>query len=312
MQRLRRPRRSNSTDLSTVSASRRGIASFFIFCALTLYLGSQVLALDVPGLQGRVNDYANLLSPATEASLESVLKSLESSDSTQIVVLTIDSLQGGSLEQFSLRVVEAWQIGQQGLDNGVLLLVSRDDRKIRIEVGYGLEGTLTDMTAGRIIRNVITPKFKQGDFNQGIIDGIGAIVATVRGEFTAPTETGATSSNRSDPGGLLTAMIFIFFIFGSLLRKSKVSAAAVGGIATPLLAFLLFGISGLALLILIPVGAIGGLVAATLAGSSGGAMSRTGYGGGYGGGFGRSSGGFGGGFGGGGGGFGGGGASGGW
>lgn len=269
-------------------------------------------ALEVPRLQGRVNDYAELLSPATEASLESVLKSLESSDSTQIVVLTIGSLQGDSLEEFSLRVVEDWKIGQQGLDNGVLLLVARDDRKIRIEVGYGLEGKLTDMTAGRIIGNVMGPRFKQGDFNQGIIDGIGAIVMTVRGEFTAAAETKPNGSGREDPGGLLTSMIFIFFIFGSLLRKSKVAAAAVGGIATPLLAFLLFGITGLALLALIPIGMFGGLMAAALAGTGGGAVSRGGQAGGYGGGFGRSSGGFGGGFGGGGGGFGGGGASGGW
>lgn len=306
----RRPRRSTSTEPPAVPDFRRA-ASLFVFFSLTLVLAALACALEVPGLKGRVNDYANLISPATEASLESVLKTLESSDSTQIVVLTIESLKGDSLEEFSLRVVEDWKIGQQGLDNGVLLLVARDDRKIRIEVGYGLEGKLTDMTAGRIIRNVIGPKFKQGDFNQGIIDGVGAIVATVRGEFTAPAAAGTGTSNRADPGGLLTAMIFIFFIFGSLLRKSKVAASAVGGIATPLLAFLLFGISGLALLALIPVGMIGGLVAATLAGSSGGAMSRTGYGG-YGGGFGRSSGGFGGGFGGGGGGFGGGGASGGW
>lgn len=311
MKGLKRPRRSTSTEPPTVINFRRKALSFFVLISLTLFLGAQVAALEVPKLQGRVNDYADLLSPATEASLESVLQNLESSDSTQIVVLTIGSLQGDSLEEFSLRVVESWKIGQQGLDNGVLLLVSRDDRKIRIEVGYGLEGQLTDMTAGRIIRNVIAPKFKQGDFNQGIIDGIGAIVMTVRGEFTA-AESKPRSSERGDPGGLLTAMIFIFFIFGSLLRKSKVAAAAVGGIATPLLAFLLFGISGLALLMLIPVGAIGGLVAASLAGTSGGAMSRTGYGGGYGGGFGRSSGGFGGGFSGGGGGFGGGGASGGW
>ncbi|MBT8346790.1 MAG: TPM domain-containing protein, partial [Desulfofustis sp.] len=268
----------------------------------------QSLALDVPDLKGRVNDYATLLSPATEASLESVLESLESSDSTQIVVLTIKSLQGDSLEQFSLRVVEDWKIGQQGLDNGVLLLVARDDRKIRIEVGYGLEGTLTDLTTGRIIRNVISPKFRQGDFNQGIIDGIGAIVATVRGEFTADASGRPASSSRADPGGLLTSLIFIFFIFGSLLRRSKLAAAAAGGTLSPLLGFLLFGITGLALLFLIPIGAIGGLAAATLAGSAGGAVSRTGYGGG----FGRSSGGFGGGFSGGGGGFGGGGASGGW
>lgn len=291
---------------------RRGLSFFFIFFSLTLFLAVQVSALEVPRLQGRVNDYAELLSPATEASLESVLKSLESSDSTQIVVLTIGSLQGDSLEEFSLRVVEDWKIGQQGLDNGVLLLVARDDRKIRIEVGYGLEGKLTDMTAGRIIGNVMGPRFKQGDFNQGIIDGIGAIVMTVRGEFTAATETKPNGSGREDPGGLLTSMIFIFFIFGSLLRKSKVAAAAVGGIATPLLAFLLFGITGLALLALIPIGMFGGLMAAALAGTGGGAVSRGGQAGGYGGGFGRSSGGFGGGFGGGGGGFGGGGASGGW
>lgn len=291
---------------------RRGLSFFFIFFSLTLFLAVQVSALEVPRLQGRVNDYAELLSPATEASLESVLKSLESSDSTQIVVLTIGSLQGDSLEEFSLRVVEDWKIGQQGLDNGVLLLVARDDRKIRIEVGYGLEGKLTDMTAGRIIGNVMGPRFKQGDFNQGIIDGIGAIVMTVRGEFTAAAETKPNGSGREDPGGLLTSMIFIFFIFGSLLRKSKVAAAAVGGIATPLLAFLLFGITGLALLALIPIGMFGGLMAAALAGTGGGAISRGGQAGGYGGGFGRSSGGFGGGFGGGGGGFGGGGASGGW
>lgn len=291
---------------------RRGLSFFCIFFSLTLFLAVQVSALEVPRLQGRVNDYAELLSPATEASLESVLKSLESSDSTQIVVLTIGSLQGDSLEAFSLRVVEDWKIGQQGLDNGVLLLVARDDRKIRIEVGYGLEGKLTDMTAGRIIGNVMGPRFKQGDFNQGIIDGIGAIVMTVRGEFTAAAETKPNGSGREDPGGLLTSMIFIFFIFGSLLRKSKVAAAAVGGIATPLLAFLLFGITGLALLALIPIGMFGGLMAAALAGTGGGAVSRGGQAGGYGGGFGRSSGGFGGGFGGGGGGFGGGGASGGW
>jgi len=295
-----------------VSCLRRGLSFFCIFFSLTLFLAVQVSALEVPRLQGRVNDYADLLSPATEASLESVLKSLESSDSTQIVVLTITSLQGDSLEEFSLGVVEDWKIGQQGLDNGVLLLVARDDRKIRIEVGYGLEGKLTDMTAGRIISNVMGPRFKQGDFNQGIIDGIGAIVMTVRGEFTAPAEAKPNGSGREDPGGLLTSMIFIFFIFGSLLRKSKVAAAAVGGIATPLLAFLLFGITGLALLALIPIGMFGGLMAAALAGTAGGAVSRGGQAGGYGGGFGRSSGGFGGGFGGGGGGFGGGGASGGW
>lgn len=305
-------RRSILADRPAVPGPEKNIlALLFCFC-LTLLLACQAAALDVPPLQGRVNDYASLLSPSTRASLESVLKTLESSDSTQIVVLTIDSLQDDSLEDFSLRVVEDWKIGQQGLDNGVLLLVARDDRKIRIEVGYGLEGKLTDLTAGKIIRNVIGPNFKQGDFNQGVIDGVGAIVATVRGEFTADTAVRPTKTGQFDPGGFLTTMIFIFFIFGSLLRRNKAAAATVGGVAAPLLGFLFFGFTGLILLALIPVGAIGGLAASALASSSGGSLGGGGHVGGYGGGFGRSSGGFGGGFGGGGGGFGGGGASGGW
>jgi len=279
---------------------------------LIIFVSAPAFALDVPTLQGRVNDYAAMLSPATTAQLNSVLQTIESTDSTQIVVLTIRSLEGDSLEDFSLRVVETWQLGQKGFDNGALLLVAKDDRKIRIETGYGLEGTLTDLTAGRIIRNVIAPHFKQGNFDQGIIDGVGAMVATVRGEFSATDAKKAGGSQGPDVGGLLTIMIFLFFLFGSMFRRNKLIAAGVGGIASPLLGLLFFGITGIALLLLIPVGAVGGLVASTLAASSGGS-GRSGFiPGSYGGGFGRSSGGFGGGFGGGGGGFGGGGASGGW
>jgi uncharacterized protein len=279
---------------------------------LSLLICLPALAREVPQLQGRVNDYANLLSPATKAQLESVLKTLESSDSTQIVVLTIKSLEGDSLEGFSLRVVEAWQLGQKGVDNGALLLVAKDERKIRIEVGYGLEGQLTDMTAGRIIRNVIAPRFKQGNFDQGIIDGVGAMVATIRGQFSASDAPLTTGASKPDIGGLLTIMIFLFFMFGSMFRKSKVFAAVAGGVASPILGLLFFGITGIALLLLILIGAIGGFVASMLAASSGGVGRGGFYPGSFGGGSGRSYGGFGGGFGGGGGGFGGGGASGGW
>ncbi|MEJ2056958.1 MAG: TPM domain-containing protein, partial [Desulfofustis sp.] len=222
-----------------VPSPGRNILTPLFFFLLTLLSAFPAAALDVPNLQGRVNDYADMLSASTEASLESVLQSLETSDSTQIVVLTIDSLRGDNLEDFSLRVVENWKIGRQDLDNGVLLLVVRGDRKIRIEVGYGLEGKLTDLTAGRIIRNVISPKFRQGDFNQGIIDGVGAIVAVVRGEFAAPADSKLRSADQPDPGGFLTTMIFIFFFFGSMLRRNKFASAAVGGVATPLLGFLL-------------------------------------------------------------------------
>ena len=145
-------------------------------------------ALQVPALKGRVNDYAGLLSQGTDEQLEAALAELERTDSTQIVVLTIPSLEGDSLEDFSIHVAEQWQIGQKGKDNGALLLVSKSDRKIRIEVGYGLEGKLTDLVCGRIIRNVIVPQFKMGHFDQGIIDGVAAIAGVVRGEYTAPAD----------------------------------------------------------------------------------------------------------------------------
>lgn len=280
-----------------------------------LLLAGTAEALNVPKLGGRVNDYASILSPATVSQLESVLKDLETSDSTQIVVLTITSLQGDSLERFSLNVAEQWQIGQSQEDNGALLLIAVEDRKIRIEVGYGLEGTLTDLISGQIIRNIITPHFRRGNFNQGVIDGVGAMIAAVKGEYQATAATsGTSSSGGQDIGGLITAMFFILFFFGSMFRNNRIFAGIIGGTATPVMGYFLFGITGLALLGLILVGGIGGLIASSMAASSSGrqATGRTGPF--YiptSGGFGGSSGGFGG-FSGGGGGFGGGGASGGW
>ncbi len=279
-----------------------------IVCSLTAH------ALEIPALKGRVNDFARILSPATVNQLESILTNLEATDSTQLVVLTIPSLEGASLEEVSLKTAEKYQIGQKGFDNGALLLIARDDRKLRIEVGYGLEGTLTDMVSGQIIRNVITPQFRRGNFDQGVIDGIGAMISVVRGEFKAAERSDQSSAGNNDTGGLIMSLVFISFFFGSMFRANKLFAAAVGGAVSPIIGFLFFGLTGIALLALIPIGIIGGLIASILASSSG-----TGSGGGRtggasigsGGGFGRSSGGFGG-FSGGGGGFGGGGASGGW
>ena len=111
-------------------------------------LASTAFSLDVPALRGRVNDYAGMLSPATVQDLEQKLAALEQSDSTQIVVLTIPTLGGDALEDFSIRVAEAWRVGQKGVDNGIIFLIARQERKIRIEVGRGLEGKLTDLVSG--------------------------------------------------------------------------------------------------------------------------------------------------------------------
>ncbi len=277
-----------------------------VFC---LFYVCSAVALDVPPLTGHINDTAGMLSQQSAADLEQQLVAFEASDSTQIVLLTIPSLEGAVLEEFSLQVAEKWGIGQQGKDNGALLLVSRDDRKMRIEVGYGLEGSLTDMTAGRIISRIIVPRFKEGKFDQGISDGIQAMMQAVKGEFTAPPAS-TRQSDGSDPAGLLFLLFFVYSFVGRIFHSKKGIAAIAGGIVSPIVGALFFPVMGWWLLSLIPVGIVGGLFAASL---SLGGVSRGG-GGFYmgGGGFGGSSGGFGGGFSGGGGGFGGGGASGGW
>ena len=292
-----------------MSISRRLISYSAIAVLLAALCCHTVFALEVPQLKGRVNDYAGMLSNGNISQINSVLAELEKTDSTQIAVLTIPSLQGDNLEGFSLKVVEKWQIGKKGLDNGALLLISRDDRKLRIEVGYGLEGSLTDMVSGQIIRNVITPYFRSGDFDRGVSEGINAMIAAVRGEYKAPPVHQA--SGKQDLGGLVTTLFFVLFFFGSMFRKNKIFAAGVGGLAAPAIGFLFFGVTGILLVLLFPIGALGGLIASVLAASSGSGRSG-GFHTGTGGGFGGSSGGGFGGFSGGGGSFGGGGASGGW
>ena len=125
-------------------------------------------AADVPFLSGRVVDNAEILSPATRASVTEKLKAHEQKTGNQIAVLTVPTIGSDSIEEYATRVFESWKLGQKGKDNGVLVVVAPKDRKMRIEVGYGLEGTLTDVAASRIIRNVMTPAFKSSDFDKGV------------------------------------------------------------------------------------------------------------------------------------------------
>ncbi|OIP91737.1 MAG: hypothetical protein AUK55_10650 [Syntrophobacteraceae bacterium CG2_30_61_12] len=280
---------------------------------VSFFVVASAAALQVPKLGGRINDPAGLLAPATIRQLDSILEELERTDSTQIVVVTIPSLEGDSLEDFSIRLAEQWKIGRKQLDNGAILLVAAADRKIRIEVGYGLEGKLTDLTAGRIIRNVMVPRFRAGDFNGGIVAGVQAMIQAVRGEFTAP----ATSSR---PGGELSGglfvCIFLLFLVSRLAQAGKVPGMFAGAVALPVVGHGFFGFGWPWLVALVPIGLLLGWVLAGVMGVVGGrpsgrrSHSMGGFWGPTGGGF-SSGGGFGG-FSGGGGGFGGGGASGSW
>jgi uncharacterized protein len=264
-------------------------------------------ALDVPELKGRVNDYGGMLKPETVASLEASLAELEKTDSTQVVVLTINSLEGEVLEQFSIRVAEKWKIGHSGRDNGAILLISKQDRKVRIEVGYGLEGKLTDLMSGRIISDIIVPAFKGGDFDAGVLLGVDAITKTVRGEFTSENFRPQKAEKKSS-SGMIGFMFFAFIAITAILSaKKRILGGIAGAAVLPAMAFFFLPL-GIMLLLLIPAGFLLGLIVPALA-SGAGRHGGGGFGGFSGGGF--SSGG-GGGFSGGGGGFGGGGSSGSW
>ncbi len=264
-------------------------------------------ALEVPKLQGRVNDLAGLISRGTEAELERRMAELESSDSTQFVILTITSLEGEVPEEYSIRVAEEWGIGQEGYDNGVLLLVSKNDREVRLEVGYGLEGSLTDLLAGRIIDNEILPNFSAGRFDAGFLKGIEAVTAAVKGEYKAEAKPSSRAGSLRS-GRSLMPFLIIFIVVAMIGSKKRIFGGLAGAVLVPVIGVFVLSLGLQMLFFLIPLGFIGGLIVPGFYFLPGIGMGRRSH---YHGGGGFSSFG-GGGFSGGGGGFGGGGASGGW
>lgn len=222
---------------------------------LAVLLAPTVSALDVPALTGRVVDLADVLGPATEAELTDRLAAHEDSTSNQIVILTVPSLEGEVLETFATRVFRTWGLGQVGTDNGVLLLVAVADRELRIEVGYGLEGALTDATAGSIIRHEIVPRFRDGDFEAGVLAGSDAILRAVNGEYAARAE----GEDALGVGLLFTLGLFLFgalpmLSLGGEGASGDVKSAVAGVLLGAPLSFFLWRIAGWRLAgLLVPV-----------------------------------------------------------
>lgn len=157
---------------------------------------------EVPYLTGRVVDNAEILSPDTRKRLAESLRRHEQKTGNQVAVLTVPTINGESVEEYAVRVFEHWKLGQKGRDNGVLVLIVPQDRRMRIEVGYGLEGVLTDVQASRIIRNLMTPRFRDGDFNGGVVRGVNAVIAQLEGRpataATTPSPVRTTAAKKSD------------------------------------------------------------------------------------------------------------------
>ncbi|RMH20894.1 MAG: TPM domain-containing protein [Acidobacteria bacterium] len=197
------------------TAPRRRRAAVLL---LALLAGAHAAALEVPYLGGRVNDLAEMLSPEVEARLEEALRRHEQATGNQVAVLTIPSLEGENLEDFSIRVVETWQLGRQGVDDGVLLLLARDDRKMRLEVGYGLEPTLTDALASRILNEIMRPRLRQGDADGAVEAGVNAVLAVLSGaELPPPPRRTARRANKES--GVVILLLLFPWSFGAMRAR---------------------------------------------------------------------------------------------
>lgn len=255
----------------------RAVCAILLLCIVLLPAARAQTVEVIPPSGQWVTDRGDMLSASEEQALTQKLRSYADTTSTQMIIVTLPDLGGADIGMYATELGQQWQVGQQDKDNGLVILVSRDDRKVFIATGFGLEGAIPDAIAGRIIRNIITPNFRQGRFFQGLSDAVDALILAAAGEYTA--DEAVRSYERSDDGGMDTATLFVIMIIIYFVITSIRKGGGKGG---------------------------GGRRYR----SHGGPPVII-WGGG-GGGFGGGGGGFGGGFGGGGGGFGGGGAGGGW
>lgn len=202
--------------------------------AVSLLAAFPAAALEVPYLSGRVVDEAGMMSPGTVEGVTATLEQLERDTGAQVAVLTLPSLEGEAIEDYSHRVAETWKLGREGEDDGVLFLVARDDRRMRIEVGYGLEGRIPDALAGRILDQKVRPRFRAGEFDAGIASGVGAVAALIRGEqaeAVVPAPSGGGSGCFAAVGCLpMLLWFFALFVVLPLLFGRKRRTFRVAGL----------------------------------------------------------------------------------
>lgn len=202
-----------------------------------------VLALSFPSPQGYVSDFAGLLSPAARARLEAELAQLHKDTGSELAVVTVANLGGTTIEDYAARLFEAWGIGQKDQDNGVLLIMALAERKVRIEVGYGLEGVITDGRAGRILDEKVIPSFKSGDYEAGLVQGAAAIESYIRGGTTpGPLEDNPLRRLFSDYTGLLVFLGFItIYLIGFMARSKSIWLGAVWGVIVGIILGVILG-----------------------------------------------------------------------
>jgi uncharacterized protein len=196
-------------------------------------------AREVPPLAAHVNDTAGMLSTEAAERLDRKLSAYEQSSQHQFALLTIDSLDGDALEDFSIRTVEAWKLGKKGKDDGLLLLIVKNDRKLRIEVGYGLEGDITDAFSARVIRNVLTPALRSGEAERGIDQAFSVLMQKASGEVVPDAAVAPPPKRRQESGGapLFFVVFLVLIVLPFLLSRGGMGRAGRAG-------FLIGGLGG--------------------------------------------------------------------
>lgn len=226
------------TNLQAAARRSPGVAAFLFSLVIALLLVLPAAAqskIDFPPLTGRVVDQANLLDPATEQALTEKLAALEASSTDQLVVVTVNNLQDQEIEDYGYQLGRAWGIGQKENDNGALLIVAPNERKVRVEVGYGLEPILTDAFSSQVIRNDILPSFRNGDYQAGVIKGVDALIAQLSLDpAEAQTRAQAAAAEQADTKGdsiiplVIIAGLFLFMFLIAMRsgrgRRSNVSS----------------------------------------------------------------------------------------
>lgn len=210
---------------------RRGgrVPGFFLLASLALLLAAPAAwaAKEVPFLSAHVNDVAGIVPPPVRERLETKLADLEQRTGTQVTVLTMDSLDGDSIEDYAVRVFQTWKLGRKGVDDGVLFVVARQERRMRIEVGYGLESRLTDARSRQILDDVVRPHFRAGNFGAGIEAGSDAIVAAIEGA-PLPAASRAPARQIGSAVGILFAAVMFFIVIGTFSVIALVAPGAAG------------------------------------------------------------------------------------
>lgn len=224
----------------TLDENQGGVLKKFLFYFLAVCFFMQIAsshALTIPQLQSRVTDLAGVLNDQTKWDLQTTLKQHEQATNHQVAVLIIPSLQGENLEDYSMRVASAWKLGQANHDNGVLLLVALNDRKLRIEVGYGLESILTDAIASHIIQNDIVPHFKNKKYDQGIVTGVQSIVSVLNHKYDTSQ---VSEHDLEETFAIVMAVIggsiaFLVFMMNVVFAKNHAAAYMIVGIFSVML-----------------------------------------------------------------------------